>query len=124
MLDTMGVTAQQRMVLRFIGKYPGINAVDLASMLHVEKSTLSIALKRLEQRQLVKRTRVAVDGRRASLALTARGRKFLRPAVGTVERAVATALAATSARDQRAVRAFLQLLVRHLGAHLDTKGRR
>lgn len=124
MLDAMGVTAQQRMILRFIGKYPDINAVELAAMLHIEKSTLSIALKRLEERQLVKRTRVVDDGRRASLALTPRGRAFLKPVVGTVERAVASALAATSARDQGAVRDFLQLLVRHLGAHDTTRRRR
>lgn len=123
MLDTMGITAQQRMVLRFIGKYPGVNAVDLAAMLHVEKSTLSIALKRLEERKLVTRQRDAVDGRRASLELTRQGRKFDRPAVGTVERGVARALAATSERDRAAVRLFLQLLVRYLGTP-EATGRR
>ena len=41
MHDRMGITAEQRMVLRFVGKSPRMTAGELASMLHVEKSTLA-----------------------------------------------------------------------------------
>ncbi len=115
MYDRMGITAQQRMVLRFVGKFPHVSAVELAVMLHVEKSTLSLALKRLEERGLVARRRDARDARKAHVVLTARGRRFDVPTVGTVERAVERALAATRPRDIETIRTFLQLLVRMLG---------
>jgi DNA-binding MarR family transcriptional regulator len=116
MHDRMGITAQQRMVLRFVGKYPGITAGELAAILHVERSTLSVALKRLLERGLVSRRADAVDRRRTFVTLTARGRRFDVPAVGTVERAVRRTLAATKPRDVDVVRVFLQQLVRNLEA--------
>ena len=97
--------------LRFVGKYPQITAGDLAAILHVEKSTLSLALKRLEERGLVARHRDAADARKAPIVLTAAGRAFDRPAMGTVERAVQRALRATKPRDLEVVRSFLQRLV-------------
>ena len=111
MHDRMGITAQQRMFLRFVGKYPQITAGDLAAILHVEKSTLSLALKRLEKRGLVARHRDSADARKIPLVLTAAGRAFDRPAMGTVERAVQRALRATKPRDVEVVRSFLQRLV-------------
>jgi DNA-binding MarR family transcriptional regulator len=114
MLDRMGITAQQRMVLRFIGKFPRATARELAEMLHVEKSTLSPALKRLEERGLVMRLRDAADSRKSHVVLTAAGRKFDRPTVGTVERAVERALQASSRREIDCVRTFFQRLVQLL----------
>ena len=111
MHDRMGITAQQRMFLRFVGKYPQITAGDLAAILHVEKSTLSLALKRLEKRGLVARRRDSADARKAPIVLTAAGRAFDRPGPGTVERAVQGALRATKPRDVEVVRSFLQRLV-------------
>jgi DNA-binding MarR family transcriptional regulator len=114
MHDRMGITAEQRMVLRFIGKFPGTTAGELAAMLHVEKSTLSLALKRLEEKGLVVRPRDASDARKTRVLLTKEGRRFDRPAVGTVERAVERALRATKSKDIETVRAFFQRLVRLL----------
>jgi len=114
MYDRMGITAQQRMVLRFVGKFPRVSAGELAEMLHVEKSTLSLALKRLEERGLVARHRDAHDARRANVVLASKGRGFDVPTVGTVERAVERALDATRARDIETIRTFLHLLVRML----------
>jgi DNA-binding MarR family transcriptional regulator len=116
MHDRMGITAQQRMVLRFIGKYPGLTAAELSEMLHLEPSTLSLALRRMEARGLLQRTADREDGRKTILSLTKRGRRFDRPTVGTVERAVQQTLDATTARDVAIVRRFLQRLVRSLEA--------
>jgi DNA-binding MarR family transcriptional regulator len=111
MHDRMGITGEQRMVLRFVGKFPGMTAVELASILHVEKSTLSFALKGLEKKGLVSRSRDTTDARKSHVTLTKEGRKLDRPTVGTVERAVDRALQATKPRDIDAVRLFLQRLV-------------
>jgi MarR family transcriptional regulator, organic hydroperoxide resistance regulator len=110
----MGITAEQRMVLRFIGKSPGTTAADLAALLRIEKSTLSFTLKRLEQRGLVTRSRDAFDARKSRIALTMNGRAFDRRTVGTVERAVARVLGVTKPRELEVVRSFLQKLVRSL----------
>jgi DNA-binding MarR family transcriptional regulator len=114
MHDEMGITAQQRMILRFVGKYPSITAVELATMLHLEKGTLSLALKRLDERGLLTRRRDAADGRKTPIVLTARGRRFDRPAVGTVERAVRKALRITPEGEVETTRLLLQRLVRLL----------
>ena len=111
MLDRMGITAEQRMVLRFVGKFPRMTAGELAAMLHVEKSTLSLALKRLEEKALVDRSRDTTDARKTRVVLTKKGRSLDRPAVGTVERAVQRALRATKPGEVDAVRLFLQRLV-------------
>jgi DNA-binding MarR family transcriptional regulator len=111
MYRRLGITAEQRMVLRFIGKFPGISAAELAVMLHVEKSTLSLALKRLEGRRLIARRRDRGDARRTLLTLTAQGRGFDRPTVGTVEGAVTDTLKTTRHGDVATIRAFLQRLV-------------
>jgi DNA-binding MarR family transcriptional regulator len=114
MHDRVGITAQQRMVLRFVGKYPEISGGELAEILHVEKSTLSLALKRLEERGLVVRRRDPTDNRKTRVALTRAGRRFDHPAKGPVEQAVARVLRVTPERDIDAVRSFLQRLVLNL----------
>lgn len=111
MHDRMGITAEQRMVLRFVGKFPGTSAVELARMLHVEKSTLSLGLKRLENKRLITRSRDEIDARKSCVLLTTSGRRFARPASGTVEQAVERALQSMRRKDIDVVRLFLQSLV-------------
>jgi DNA-binding MarR family transcriptional regulator len=103
-----GVTAQQRLLIRCVGAYPGMTAGQLASVLNVDPGTVSAALRRLEQKQLVERRRDPVDSRRVALGLTPLGRALDTPAVGTVEAAVAELLASTPAGD-------LQVLTTALG---------
>ncbi|MBK8259313.1 MAG: MarR family transcriptional regulator [Polyangiaceae bacterium] len=84
----LGVTAQQRFILRCVGKYPGMTAGHLASLLHLDPGTVSASLRRLESKHLLERRRDPKDNRRVSLGLTAKGRALDRPATGTVENAV------------------------------------
>ncbi len=114
MHDRLGITAQQRMTLRFIGRFPGINARDLARLLHVERSTLSLGLKRLEHRKLIVRRLDPADRRRSFITLTREGRRFDHPTTGTVERALERALRASPAKDIETVRAFIRRLVTNL----------
>ena len=103
--SVLGVTGQQRMIIRIVGRYPAITAGELARALWIDAGTLSAALKRLEARKLVERRRSADDRRKVMLHLTPEGKAFDVPAVATVESAVATTLAgipedvATSARQ-------------------------
>ncbi|MFM2420089.1 MAG: hypothetical protein RL385_4812 [Pseudomonadota bacterium] len=95
----LGVTAQQRLILRCVGKYPGMTAGQLASLLHVDPGTVSAALRRLERKGLLERRRDPRDKRRASLGLTAKGRGLDQPVEGTVEHAVERLLDGSSREE-------------------------
>jgi DNA-binding MarR family transcriptional regulator len=107
-----GVTGPERMVVRLVGRYPGISAGDLARLLRVHPSTLTGVLKRLVRRGLVVRRADASDARRALLTLTPRGRVVDRLRSGTAEAAVRAALASLPAREVRAAAAVLDALAR------------
>jgi DNA-binding MarR family transcriptional regulator len=99
MEETLGVTAQQRMMLRWVGKRPGITAGQLAERLHVDAGTVSAAAGRLEKKGLLQRRRDPRDRRRVVLALTPRGQSLDRPTAGTVESAVQRLLRRAPPRD-------------------------
>jgi DNA-binding MarR family transcriptional regulator len=58
-----GVTGPQRLVLRMVGRFPGIAAGRLSEILHVHPSTLTGILKRLEARELLQRKADPRDAR-------------------------------------------------------------
>ncbi|WP_437803400.1 MarR family winged helix-turn-helix transcriptional regulator [Sorangium sp. So ce693] len=88
----MGVTGPQRLVIRIVGRYPGISAGQLAEIMQLHPSTLTGVLKRLQERGIIERRADPKDGRRALLGLTARGRELDSLRTGTVEAAVRQAL--------------------------------
>ncbi|GAC1541048.1 MAG: MarR family transcriptional regulator [Myxococcales bacterium] len=92
MVLKVGVTGPQRLVLRIVGRFPGIAAGRVAAILHVHPSTLTGILQRLEARGLLQRRSDPEDGRRALFALTPKGRKLDTLKAGTVEAAVRRAL--------------------------------
>lgn len=110
----LGVTAQQRLVIRCLGKYPGMRPGQLATLLHVDPGTISAALRRLEQKGLVERRRDPRDQRRASLGLTAKGRALDGAAPGTVEHAVERLLAQENGADIATTLRVLERLSVHL----------
>lgn len=83
----LGLTAQQRLTLRCIGRFSMITAGQLASLLYIDPGTLSASLRRLEKRGFVERQRDTADTRRVTLALTGEGEQFNKPHDGTVEAA-------------------------------------
>ena len=88
-METMlGITAPQRLVIRILGRFPGMSAGLLAIVLHLHPSTLTGVLKRLQRRGLITRRADPRDRRRAVFGLTAKGRSLDVEAEGTVEAAV------------------------------------
>src|SRR5438105_14211859 len=85
---TFGITGPQRLVVRIVGRFPGISAGALAEVLHVHPSTLTGVLRRLETRGMLLRRADPKDARRALFGLTPRGRKMDTLRTGTVEQAV------------------------------------
>ena len=112
----LGVTAQQRMVIRIVGRFPGLAAGQLAAVLHIHPGTLSTILARLEKRGLLARERDERDARRIVLGLTAKGRTFDVPAPRTVESAVARVLQRVAPRDLAATLRSLQAMIGELNA--------
>jgi DNA-binding MarR family transcriptional regulator len=103
----LGVTGPQRLVLRVVGKRPGVSAGALAEFMHLDSSTLSGHLNRLEQLGLIIRAAHVDDARRTSVTLTREGRNFDVKTPGTVEAAVEATLANTTGHDLAVVERFL-----------------
>jgi DNA-binding MarR family transcriptional regulator len=99
MKAAIGVTGPERMVIRLIGRYPGISSGELARILRVHPSTLTGLLKRLAARSLVLRRADSSDARRALFTLTPKGAVVDKQRRGTVEAAVTAALDALPRRD-------------------------
>lgn len=116
----LGVTGPQRLAVRFIGRFPGLSAGKLASILHMHPSTLTGILRRLELRELVTRRADPRDGRRSLLGLTSAGRRCDARQHGTVEAVVQDVLA-DSTREQ--IEAATELLTK-LAQALEPKPRR
>lgn len=109
-----GVTGPQRLVIRMVGRFPGIPAGKVSEILHLHPSTLTGVLKRLESRGLLERRPDPADGRRALLTLTAPGRAIDAARGGTVEAGVRRALAKLSPRTVAAAREALERLAAEL----------
>lgn len=118
----LGVTAQQRMMVRWIGKHPGITPGQLAASLHLDAGTVSAALRRMEERDLVVRRRDSGDGRRVVIELTRTGRALDRPTAGTVERAIERLLRRRAAEDLGTAMAVLADLTDELDATQPRNG--
>jgi DNA-binding MarR family transcriptional regulator len=65
----LGVTGPQRLVIRIVGRFPGISPGEIADILKVHKSTLTGVLQRLEERGLIERKASPEDRRRALLKM-------------------------------------------------------
>ena len=106
----LGITGQQRLMLRCIGQHPGITAGQLALLLHVDPGTVSASLRRLEERNLLQRKRDPKDNRRVSLGLTAQGITLDNPMEGNAEHAVQELLRGTdTAKIQTAIEVLQRL---------------
>jgi DNA-binding MarR family transcriptional regulator len=114
MASALGVTGPQRLVIRIVGRFPGVSAGQLARILHLDPSTLTGILRRLERIRLLTRRRDPRDGRRALFRLSAAGRRLDVMAAGTIESAMHEILAKLPRRKVRFTREVLADLARGL----------
>ncbi len=110
----LGITAQQRLLIRCLGKFPGITPGRLAELLCVDPGTVSTTTRRLQARGLLRRETGNGDRRRVALGLSPMGRQMDQPSPGTVEYAVENLLATTSERDIETTVRVLKRLVTYL----------
>ena len=119
MESTHGVTGPQRLAIRMIGKFPGMNAGALARLLFLHPSTVTGILKRLERKGFLIRRPDPQDRRRALFGLTAKGNHMAQDGRGTVESAVQDVLTLQDASTLDAVRQVLAALA----ARIEETGR-
>jgi DNA-binding MarR family transcriptional regulator len=114
MESVRGVTIQQRMLIRFVGKYPGATASQLAAYFHLDPGTISASIARLEQKGLLERRRTSRDRRRVTLGLTAAGRALDGEVADGIDKALETLIAAPATSDGVSARAVLDRLATEL----------
>jgi DNA-binding MarR family transcriptional regulator len=73
-LDPMGLTHPQYLVMLALWEFEPVSVKDLSGMLQLEPATLSPLLKRLESAGLLRRDRNTRDERSLAVALTEKGR--------------------------------------------------
>jgi DNA-binding MarR family transcriptional regulator len=116
MIGRLGLTAPQRLAVRFVGLEPGLTPGRLAELLHLDPGTVSGIIKRLEHAGLLLRARSEGDTRRMHLTLTAKGQTLNRRRKGTVEAAVRRTLDGLPGEDLAAASRLLQRLATQLAA--------
>ncbi len=119
MEELRGVTIQQRLFLRFVGKYPGSTASQLAAYFHLDPGTISASIARLENKGLLSRGRTNRDRRRVVLGLTAAGRTLDGETTRRVDGAIEALIAGPSAEAGVDARSTLENLTARLEAALE-----
>ena len=121
MVSQLGLTAPQRLALRFIGRNPGVTFGSLAELLHLHPGTVTGIVQRLEELGLVTRERSSEDVRRMHLTLTPRGRVVDRRRKGTVEAAVRRVLGELRPTQIEEASRVMERLAAELAAELAAK---
>jgi DNA-binding MarR family transcriptional regulator len=75
-LEPMGLTHPQYLVMLALWEFEPVSVKDLSGMLQLEPATLSPLLKRLEAAGLLRRERSAKDERSLAVSLTEKGREL------------------------------------------------
>jgi DNA-binding MarR family transcriptional regulator len=114
MTASHGITGPQRLVLRIVGRFPGILPGQLADILHIHPSTVTGIVDRLARRGLVSRQSDPRDRRRTRLGLTSRGRALDVTSSGTIEAAVMETFKSLPAGKVRVTEEVLSLLTSEL----------
>lgn len=112
-LTALGLTYPQYLVLMVLWEDGDLTVGDLAQRLRLDHGTLTPLLRRMEDADLLTRSRRASDGRVLEIGLTARGERLREEA----PRLSCLAREATGLSDRQIAR--LQELLKTLNANLD-----
>jgi Transcriptional regulators len=73
-LEELGVTYPQYLVLLVLWEQDGQTVSQIGEKLHLDSGTLTPLLKRMEQKQIIVRTRNSADERSVNITLTRQGK--------------------------------------------------
>jgi DNA-binding MarR family transcriptional regulator len=111
----LGVTGAQLFVLTQLRATPSISINALAERTMTHQSTVSVVVRRLVRRKLVKKVRSVDDARRVELTLTPAGIALLRRAPESVQVRLARAIESIEPTERQILARGLHHLVRTIG---------
>jgi len=76
-LNGLGITPSQFVVLTVIAALPGRDQISVANIAKLDRSTMTLVIRKLESSGIVMRDQDPMDGRRKTLTITALGRNIL-----------------------------------------------
>ncbi|XVQ85416.1 MarR family winged helix-turn-helix transcriptional regulator [Microbispora siamensis] len=117
LLEPMGLTHPQYLVMLALWQYAPLSVKDLSRLLQLEPATLSPLLKRLETAGLVERRRASDDERSLAIVLTGEGRA-LRQQAERVPVAIVERLGMELTELQSLHQALTRVIAAANGAHL------
>ncbi|MFL5302875.1 MAG: MarR family winged helix-turn-helix transcriptional regulator [Anaeromyxobacteraceae bacterium] len=122
----LGVTGPERLFVRVVGLRPGITPRGIAHALRVHPSSITVLIKRLEQRRLIARAVNASDARSFHLYLTPEGQRVDAVRHGTIEAAVRDAIKASDAEEVATASRLLVSIAQRLASSMRraSEGRR
>ena len=106
------VTPGEFSLLTLLETNPGVNSVTLAKIYQLDKATLSLAIKSLVRRGIIRSTRSTDDRRYYSLKLTPAGRAVLRRVTRRIEHQERTMDAVLKPGERRRLLDLLQRISR------------
>jgi DNA-binding MarR family transcriptional regulator len=105
------VTSVQYAVLISVRERPDLDQSTLASIVAFDKSTLGVVVDKLEKRGTIKRARDAVDKRRYTLRITAKGRSLLGAMQMSVLKSETELLSPLNLAEQKKLKSLLNKLL-------------
>jgi DNA-binding MarR family transcriptional regulator len=111
----LGVTGAQLFVLTQLRATPSLSINALAERTMTHQSTVSVVVRRLVRRKLVRKIRAEDDARRVELTLTPAGIALLKRAPEVLQVRLAGAIGALGPADRRSLAHGLEHLVSELG---------
>jgi DNA-binding MarR family transcriptional regulator len=109
-LRPLGLTNGQFILLMLLNREEPLGMADLASLLTIDRTTLTAALKNLERRDFVKTTIESTDHRVRQIRLTRRGRALIMTSAPVWERTSREIESRLAERDLDSLRQILQAL--------------
>jgi DNA-binding MarR family transcriptional regulator len=111
----LGVTGAQLFVLRALAGPEPLSLNEVAARTRTHQSTVSVVVKRLVTRRLVRRAPSDRDARRVQLTLTERGRHVLARAPLAAQDRLVAGLEALPPKERRQLAAGLARLIEGMG---------
>ncbi|HJV49727.1 MAG TPA: MarR family winged helix-turn-helix transcriptional regulator [Holophagaceae bacterium] len=105
-----GLSAAQLFVLQALRDHPGMSLGEVAARTVTDQSSVSVVVRKLEEKGLVQKDVSAQDGRRLELSLTAAGQRLSRQAPLTVQDLLIQRIAALAPGDRTRLAELLEHL--------------
>jgi DNA-binding MarR family transcriptional regulator len=108
------ISGAQLLILQELAERPAQSVNELASNTHTHQSSVSMVVRRLVDKNLVRRTTFHSDARRVSLSLTAAGKAVVRRAPETSRTRLIAGLESFSRSEIRALADYLETIAKRV----------